>query len=235
MALAYPNSLQELISAKKTILVTDGASRGNPGPAGWACVILCGEINVASERCGFSARDTNNRMEMLGCLEGLKFIDGLALKNSLLVLSDSKFLIDALTSWRFGWRKRNWTKSDGSPVLHSDVWQELDPLVDKLKPKFFHVEAHKGHPANSRCDELAVAAAMQEGPKLFEGTLENYPHFKQISFEKVYSQPRYLCWSGTKKIEFAKWPEAQEYMRKNPGCKVKKVHSAEEVEKLVGR
>jgi ribonuclease HI len=228
MGLPYPNSLHEIILSEKNIILTDGASRGNPGAAGWAYILLSGEQKTVVENCGHSPKDTNNRMEIQSCLEAFKCAKELKLKNQLIILSDSKFVIEATRSWRFSWRKKNWHKSDGSPVLHVDLWKELDILADELSHKFFHIEAHKGHPANTRCDLLAVEAALQENPKLFKGSLENYPHFQKISLESIYSSPRYLCWNQSKKIEFEKWPQAQEFMQKNPGFRVKKIFSPEE-------
>jgi hypothetical protein len=112
--------------------------------------------------------------------------------------------------------------------LHVDLWKELDELASEFKATFFHIEAHKGHPANTRCDQLAVEAALQENPQLFKGSLELYPHFKKIALESIYSSPRYLCWNQFKKVEFEKWPQAQEFMQKNPGFRVKKIFSPEE-------
>ena len=228
MALPYPNTLNEIARSQKNLILTDGASRGNPGPAGWAYILLSGEQEKARENCGHSPKDTNNRMEIQSCLEALKFAKELGLQKEIIILSDSKFVIEATTSWRFSWRKKNWHKSDGSPVLHTDLWKELDVLADGFKPKFFHVEAHKGHPANTRCDQLAVEAALQENPQLFKGSLHSYPHFQKISLEEIYDSPRYLCWNHSKKVEFEKWPQAQEFMQKNPGFRVKKIFSPEQ-------
>lgn len=227
MAFPYPNSVREIALSKKNLILTDGASRGNPGAAGWAYILLSGEKQKAIECCGYSPKETNNRMEIQSCLEAFKCAKELQLKNDLIFLSDSKFVIEATTNWRFSWRKKNWHKSDGSPVLHTDLWQELDQIANEFKHTFFHVEAHKGHPANTRCDQLAVEAALQENPQLFKGSLESYPHFQKISLESVFASPKYLCWNQFKKIEFDKWPEAQEFMQKNPGFRVKKIFSSE--------
>ena len=228
MALPYPNTLHEIALSQKNLILTDGASRGNPGAAGWAYIFLSGEQQRVIENCGHSPKDTNNRMEIQSCLEAFKCAKELKLQNELIILSDSKFVIEATTSWRFSWRKKNWQNSDVSPVLQVDLWKELDELADAFKHKFFHVEAHKGHPANTRCDLLAVEAALKENPNLFKGTLESYPHFQKISLESIYSSPRYLCWNQIKKVEFEQWPQAQEFMQKNPGFRVKKIFSPEE-------
>lgn len=232
-SVVYPNSIKEILESKKNVLITDGASRGNPGPAGWAYILLSGEKRYSGEALGHSPNDTNNRMEIMGVLEGLKKVQELAIRNPLFILSDSKFLIDAISVWRFSWRKNRWNKSDGTPVLHGDLWKSLDALVDVLQPQWFHVEAHKGHPANTRCDELAVAGAQQTNVKPFEGPLDQYPYFTKISYLTLFPEVRYICWKGKHKVEFVKWSEAQDYMKLNSGFKAKKVFSAEEVEALV--
>ena len=233
MSTSYPNTIKDILETKKNVLITDGASRGNPGPAGWAYILLAGEKDFAVEQCGFSEKDTNNRMEILGALEGIKKFHKLNLRNSLYILSDSKFLIDAISVWRFSWRKNNWTKSGGDPVLHSDLWKELDVTVDSTQPTWFHVEAHKGHPGNTRCDELAVGAALQKVPPLFEGPLADYGAFTKLTYQNLFPEVRYLCWGGTIREQFGNWDEAQKFLKENPGCKVRKIFSSEEADSIV--
>jgi ribonuclease HI len=232
-SLSYQNSIQEILKSKTNLVLTDGAARGNPGPAGWAFILLSGECNLAVEKNGRSERDTNNRMEMMGALEAFEEIKKRSLKNSVTVLTDSNFLVDAIQKWRHGWKRNDWIKSDGNTVLYIDIWKKIDQLCDELRPILVHVDAHKGHPGNTRCDLLAVSAAMEETEKLYSGKLEEYPHFTKITYDDAYTGPRYLCWKGKTHKVLETWPGAQEFMKKNPGYKVKKIHSPEEIENIL--
>ena len=129
---------------------TDGACRGNPGPGAWAAVIRDG----AEERelSGFDRETTNNRMELTAAIEAL---GSLATGVEVRVVSDSRYVIDGITKWVIGWKKRNWRKSDGKPVLNQALWQRLDSEVSSRKVTWQWVEGHTGHPENERCDELA--------------------------------------------------------------------------------
>jgi ribonuclease HI len=229
----YPNSINEILKSKCNLVLTDGAARGNPGPAGWGFILLSGEKNIAFEASGHSERDTNNKMEMTGALEAFSAIKSKELKNPVYVLTDSNFLIDALKKWRHGWKKNNWIKSDGNPVLNSDLWKKIDALYDEVHPELFHIEAHKGHPANTRCDLIAVNAAMKVDEPLYFGSLDQYPHFSKISFSKLYDSVRYLCWKGNQHEVLSTWPAAQEYLKKHPGYKAKKIFSPEEIEFII--
>ena len=139
---------------KKVFLFTDGACSGNPGPGGWAAILRYGEAE--KELSGGEADTTNNRMELMGAIEGLA-----ALREPCRVVltSDSKYLVDAVTKgWVYGWKKKGWKKSDNSPALNVDLWERLLPLLQKHEVEFNWVKGHAGHPENERCDQLAVAA-----------------------------------------------------------------------------
>jgi ribonuclease HI len=144
---------------KEVTLISDGACVGNPGPGGWAYILRCGEHSM--ERAGgTSDTTTNNRMEITAVIEGLK-----ALKEpcEVLLISDSQYLLNGVTSWRFAWRRNGWMgkakKGQERPVLNADLWQELDALAAKHTIRGQWVKGHSGHPDNERCDELADAQA----------------------------------------------------------------------------
>ena len=140
-------------SMKTVTLYTDGACSGNPGPGGWAAILMFGQFK--KELSGGERDTTNNRMELTGVIEGLK-----ALKEPCIVelYSDSKYVIDALEKgWAVGWRKRGWVKSDKKPALNSDLWGELLDLCEKHTVNLHWVKGHASNPYNNRCDELAVA------------------------------------------------------------------------------
>ena len=140
---------------KEVYLYTDGACRGNPGPGGWGAILKFG--SHIKELSGGEAETTNNRMELLGAINGLE-----ALKEpcKVILTSDSKYLCDGMSlGWAKSWRAKNWKKSDGKPALNPDLWERLLSLCDTHEVTFIWVKGHAGHPENERCDELATAFA----------------------------------------------------------------------------
>ncbi len=143
---------------KQVILYTDGACSGNPGPGGWGAIL---EYNgVEKELSGGEPNTTNNRMELTAVIEGLK-----ALKEPCIVelYSDSKYVIDALEKgWAWGWKKKNWIKSDKKPALNPDLWEILLALTRKHEVHYHWVKGHASNPKNNRCDALAVSQSKQQ-------------------------------------------------------------------------
>jgi ribonuclease HI len=136
-------------------IYTDGACLGNPGPGGYGVVLLYGEHR--KELSGGFRFTTNNRMELMAAIEGLK-----ALKTSseVWLYSDSRYLVDAVNlKWLEGWRRRNWVKSNKEPVKNIDLWKEIVELRQRHQIKFIWVKGHNGNVENERCDALAMAAA----------------------------------------------------------------------------
>lgn len=140
---------------KKITIYTDGACRGNPGKGGWGAVLLYN--GVTKELSGGERETTNNKMELTAAIEALS-----ALKEPCEVelYSDSKYLTDAINKgWVYGWKKKNWIKSDKKPALNVDLWEKLLALTAVHKVTFIWVKGHNGTPYNERCDELATAFA----------------------------------------------------------------------------
>ena len=138
---------------KTVTLYTDGACSGNPGPGGWAAILMFGQQK--KELSGGEPSTTNNRMELTGVIEGLN-----ALKEPCAVelYSDSKYVIDALEKgWARSWQKRGWVKSDKKPALNPDLWERPLALCDVHDVRLHWVKGHATNPYNNRCDELAVA------------------------------------------------------------------------------
>ncbi len=140
------------------IVYTDGACSGNPGPGGWAWVSLAnGEIR---EGYGGEAVTTNNRMELLGAIEGLEAIkariESGELKNGPLeVRTDSQYVKNGVTSWMAAWKRNGWKTAGKTPVKNRDLWERLDMLSAGLAARWTWVEGHSGEAWNERCDELA--------------------------------------------------------------------------------
>lgn len=144
---------------------SDGACRGNPGPGAWGSLIQVGTGEVIFEGSDFENPTTNNRMEMTGALRCL-----LELRQSnesgakIIVVSDSKYLVDGMNSWVAGWKKRGWKKADKKTPENVDLWQDLDEARSYFSQvDFFWVKGHAGHPQNERCDQLANEALDNAG------------------------------------------------------------------------
>lgn len=143
---------------KTVTLYTDGACSGNPGPGGWAAILLFG--GHEKELSGGEPRTTNNRMELTAAIRGLE-----ALKEPCVVelYSDSKYVIDALEKgWARSWEARGWVKGDKKPALNPDLWERLLELCRRHTVKLHWVKGHAGDCYNDRCDELAVRAAKEQ-------------------------------------------------------------------------
>ena len=142
---------------KKVNVYTDGACKGNPGNGGWAAILEY--RGVERELSGGEENTTNNRMELTAAIMGLK-----ALKEpcDVTLYSDSQYLVNAINKgWLAEWTKKNWRKTDRSPVLNDDLWKELCTQLEIHNVEFVWVRGHDGHSYNERCDALAVAAAEQ--------------------------------------------------------------------------
>jgi ribonuclease HI len=139
-------------------LYTDGACSGNPGPGGWAFILLHPSTGKKMERSGGERETTNNRMELQAVIEGLS---ALKLPSNVELFTDSvyvgKGLIEYMPKWKAnGWRRKEGTKF--APVKNEELWRRLDELVAAHDVKYTRVAGHSGHPENDRVDELAVAA-----------------------------------------------------------------------------
>ena len=140
---------------KQVYLYTDGACRGNPGKGGWGAILVYGKFR--KEMSGGEPMTTNNRMELLGAINGLE-----ALKEpcKVILTSDSKYVVDGITKgWARSWKAKGWKKGDGKPALNPELWDRLLALCDKHEVEFVWVKGHAGHPENERCDQLATAFA----------------------------------------------------------------------------
>lgn len=143
------------MNAANVILYTDGACSGNPGPGGWAYILKHPKSGKELEAFGSERETTNNRMEMMAVIEGLKAIKT---PTSVEIVTDSKYVGQGMTEWMPNWKKRGWRASGNKPVKNLDLWQILDKLLQPHQIKFTHVKGHSGHIENERCDKLAVAA-----------------------------------------------------------------------------
>jgi ribonuclease HI len=145
--------------APRVELFTDGACSGNPGPGGWAYILRHPASGTQREGSGGERLTTNNRMELMAAIEGLRGIK----KPSIVDLySDSQYVINGLNEWVAGWKRQGWTRGKKrEPVQNVDLWKVLDDLRTQHTVHLHWVRGHDDHVENERCDKLAVAALQQ--------------------------------------------------------------------------
>lgn len=134
-------------------IYTDGACRGNPGPGGWAAILKYGDKETIIQ--GAETETTNNRMELTAAVSALK-----KLKRScdIKITTDSKYLMDGVTTWLPNWKTNGWKTAAKKPVKNEDLWRLLDELVTNHKISWNWVKGHSGHSENERVDRLANEA-----------------------------------------------------------------------------
>lgn len=138
---------------KQVEIHTDGACSGNPGPGGWAAILIFKQIE--RELSGGERQTTNNRMELTAAIKALEALNEPC---EVTLNSDSKYLVDGMTKgWAKSWQKNGWIKSDKKPALNPELWERLLDLCQTHKVKFCWVRGHNGDEYNERCDALAVA------------------------------------------------------------------------------
>ncbi len=229
------------------IIYCDGACSGNPGPGGWGSIIIEGE--QVTELGGGTDATTNNRMEMTGVLEALRF----CLKHynkgelaSIQIFTDSVYVIRGITQWVFGWKKRGWKNAAGEEVSNQDIWIELDKVVAAVKFKLHcelkwnFVKGHSGVPGNERCDVIAVAFSKRQWVTLFSGISAGYefdvnvlpeirplPEMKSKTDGGVKPVAWYLSYVNGVLTKHSTWSECEAVVKGRP-AKFKKVTSLEE-------
>ena len=137
---------------KTVYLYTDGACSGNPGPGGYGAILKYGKHE--KEICGGDENTTNNRMELLGVIKGLEALNEPC---HVVLTSDSKYVIDALSlGWAEKWKQNGWMRNKKDAALNPDLWERLLQLTSIHEMEYNWVNGHAGHPENERCDQLAV-------------------------------------------------------------------------------
>lgn len=153
----------------KIIIYTDGAARGNPGPAGWGAVMFVDGKQI--ELGGRADHSTNNIMELTAPIEAMKFLkkhpvlfeEGAGGGDySIEINSDSKYVITGINEWIHNWEKNGWRTAAKKPVLNQELWQALHALNQEFKPSWHYVAGHSGHEWNDRADLIATSFADNE-------------------------------------------------------------------------
>lgn len=135
----------------KTVeIFTDGACKGNPGPGGWGALLRFG--TVERSLYGGEKDTTNNRMELMAAIEGLR-----ALKEPCVVVmtTDSQYVRKGITEWMHNWKRNGWRTAAKEPVKNADLWQHLDEQNQRHQVTWNWIKGHSGHRENEIADELA--------------------------------------------------------------------------------
>ena len=221
------------------IVFTDGACSGNPGPGGWACIIVTAGENV-TELGGFDPSTTNNRMELTAVCVALESV---AIRSTVKLFTDSTYVIYGATQWIWGWEKRGWRTADDKDVANKDLWIRLKAALQRVKVKWGYVRGHSGHPGNDRCDQIAVAFSKGDPISLYRGSLSDYSILitdppevplpknsdfknKQKSTEKVF----YLSFVDRELRRHETWAECQNRVAGRSSARFKKVKNQAELE-----
>lgn len=232
-----------------TLIYSDGACSGNPGPGGWGAIIATGEGDVL-EIGGGAKGTTNNRMEITAALEALRTLHAHRLKSETFIYTDSTYVIRGVTQWIFGWKRKGWINGEGQPVVNRDLWEALDQEVrrcqTKTKIKWLYCRGHTGVAGNERCDEIAVAFSQgKQSVDLYEGSINGYPvpifpppeeqplpemKPKNGVKAKPYS---YLSMVNGKIERHPDWSSCEARVKGRPGAKFKKAMTAEEEESII--
>ena len=174
-------------------IYTDGACTGNPGPGGWGTVVYFDDGSV-HEMGDSSQHTTNNKMEMQAAIAALEFFKLSGQTQLITLYTDSEYLINSITKWMPGWKKKGWKKSDGNPVQNQDLLEILDQLNSRLI-QWQHVRGHSGNIGNERCDAIARCFANGKTPNLqqlflFPNSLyETLPKISEMSESLVSDYP----------------------------------------------
>lgn len=140
---------------KNVVIYTDGGCINNPGPGGYGAVLIYG--NKRKEISAGFKMTTNNRMELVACIEALQL---LKFPCDVTLYSDSQYVVNGITKgWAKRWRNNGWMRLKEKPAENADLWARLMELCDIHRVDLNWVKGHAGHPENERCDELANSAA----------------------------------------------------------------------------
>ena len=144
------------MTSKQVEVHTDGACAGNPGPGGFAAVLICG--NARREVTGGYRLTTNNRMELMAAISGL---EALSEACTIVLFTDSQYVRQGICDWMPNWVRRQWKTAAGEPVKNRDLWERLHAAASRHRIDWRWVKGHSGDPDNERVDQLARSEAVK--------------------------------------------------------------------------
>jgi len=158
-------TIDELLKSEKVVIFTDGSTNPNTGAGGYG-VILKYKDKVKELSGGFR-KTTNNRMEIIACIEGLR---ALKKKSDVVVFSDSQYVVNSISKgWAKKWQAQNWMRNDKEKAENTDLWAQLLELCNHHNVEFRWVKGHNGTKENERCDQLALEATQKRNLPADEG------------------------------------------------------------------
>ena len=143
-------------------IYTDGGCSGNPGPGGWAYIIVLETFQgdkILGQKLGAEQNTTNNRMELsavIAALRALKALEGVP--RTVAVYTDSQYVQKGITEWIRNWKRNSWRTSDKKPVKNQDLWMDLDTLAEEFSLIWEWVPGHAGVAYNEQCDRMTQEA-----------------------------------------------------------------------------
>lgn len=230
---------------QSTVIYSDGACSGNPGPGGWGAIIARPDGRVV-ELGGYEGSTTNNQMEMLGALIALREIRNE--DTDVLICTDSTYLIRGITQWIFGWQRNQWKTAEGKDVLNKAIWQELARETrarqERSRLEWRYVRGHNGNPGNERVDEIAVSFSKGKPVRLFNGLLQNYkvavydvPEAASLPEMKPKTEKKaafsYLSQVGGTVARHRTWASCESRVKGRSGARFKKALSQEEESQIL--
>jgi ribonuclease HI len=237
------------MSEQQTVVFTDGASKGNPGPGGWGVIIVWPDGRVM-ELGGGAVMTTNNKMELTGAIEALSRLRGGS--GAVSIYTDSTYVIQGIRAWVHGWKRRGWKTAAGTDVLNRELWERLDDLAVSRGPRgiaWHYVRGHVGIPGNERVDEIADSFAMQKPVALYDGPLSGYPvpilDLPDDTTVPARSTPSsggvtskgaaysYLSVVDGKPMRHATWSECEQRVKGRSGARFKKAMSLADQEAIL--
>lgn len=232
-------------------IFSDGACSGNPGPGGWASIVLLNDL--VTELGGKKLQTTNNQMELTGVIEGLKFIlsnenKSLVKPEEIIIYSDSSYVLLGATQWINGWKFRGWTNKEGKVISNVDYWQEMNEQLQvakelKIKLIWKYVRGHTGSPGNERCDEISVEFSQGRIPFLAKALPLSDYSFDLMSLPPDEAIPTtsllksksekpvtfsYLSKIGSQVIRHKTWADCERRVKGRSGTQFKKAKSAQD-------
>jgi ribonuclease HI len=216
---------------KDIIIFSDGSSSGNPGPGGWGAIVYLPNGEV-TELGGGEKHTTNNKMELSGAINALRFVK--SAKEKIILNTDSHYLINGITKWVKAWQKNNWKNTQKEDVLNRELWEELISLTEDKDIVWNYVPGHSGVPDNEKCDFIATSFAFNKPPKLFSGKMSDYKiNLSDLKVSNKKSAHSYISKvDGVIKIHKT-WEECEKRVRGAKGAKFKKSKNEEDEKEII--
>lgn len=229
----------------KIIIFTDGSSRGNPGPGGWASVIV--KDDHVTELGARESMTTNNRMELSAAIGALAHHSLQDQNDEITIFTDSSYVIKGITTWVKIWKRNGWLTKTKQDVSNKDLWMKLDEVASGKKIEWKYVGGHVGVVGNERCDEIATSFADAVHMDLYDGPLSQYKiaNIKDVSHDPELKADKKSSGSRAKTKAFSyvsaiggvvkvhsSWTECEKRVKGAKGARFKKALNKEEEEKI---